>query len=433
MPRSRSRPDHRDIGTGFILLAVAAGLIGGTLSLVLRLPPALRAHLAIAGPAWHAIALQHGSILVFFSAIPALVGGYGNWLVPPQVGARDTAFPRLAALSLCLAVAGFVLTLGSLLLGAPGLLLLLSIAVAAVALMLCAANLVATILNLRPPGLALSALAPFAWSQLVAGLLMVAALPVLLGALSVPLLRCAPAAPSLQPLFRLFGYPGFCIMILPGIGLVGDIVGRAARRHAGAAADRQPGVVVAMGVLAIAGFMGWARPMLAAGLPGLRSLDAAGPLQALAVILPVLAVCGLWLRTLRRGADIRALLATAAGLHAAGFVAVLLGGGADGLLTGAAFSPAQLHDVLSIATLFALFAGFFDHVGRMTGRAYPPALARVQFWLLAAGAGSGALPGPTASALGAALTSLSLLLFALIVLLTFVRRIPTSHRQEIGA
>ena len=413
MPPRPARPDHKDIGTGYILLAILAGLIGGALSLLLRLPAPSSGWGFAANPG-RAIALQHGPILVFFSAIPALLGGFGNWLVPLQIGTRDTAFPRLAALSLCLAVAGFVLTLGSLLLGASDLLLLLSIAVVVVALLLCAANLVATILNLRAPGLHLADLPLFAWSQLVAGLLVVGAMPVLLGALTVLLLHGAPAALPLRHLFRLLGLPGFCIMILPGIGLVGEIVDRAGRRR-----RAQPAVVIAMAVLAICGCMAWARPLLAGGLPG---LDAAAPLPALAIILPLLAICGLWLRSLWRAPDVRALLATTPGLYAAGFVVVLLGGGLDGLLTGAAFSPAQLHYVLSVGTLFALFAGFFDRIGPMTGRTTPPLLAKTQFWTLAAGVDLGVLPWPAVSALGAAFTGLSLLLFALAVVLTFAHR-----------
>ncbi len=427
MPRSRSRPDHRDVGTGYIVLAILAGLVGGVLSLILRLPPALQAGLGLAGAAGRAALLQHGVILVFFSAIPALIGGFGNWLVPPAIGARDTAFPGVAASSLCLAVAGLVLALGGVLLGAPERLLLLSVAAVAIALVLCAANLVATILNMRGPGRPVSDLSPFVWSQLIAGLLVVAALPVLLGVLTALPLRGAPTAAPLRHLFRLLGYPGFCIMILPGIGLVGEIVGRDA--PPGAAA-RRVGPAVAMAVLAGAGFMSWARPLLAAGLPG---LDAAAPLPALAIVLPVLAVCALWLLALRRPASFRALVSTTPGLYAAGFVVVLLGGGLDGLLTGAAVSPAQLHDVLSTGTLFALFAGFFDRIGPMAGRAYPQALATAQFWLLAAGTAVGVLPWPTAAASGAALTSLALLIFALVAALTHARRVPAPRIREIRA
>ena len=436
MPRPRSRPTHQDIGTGFILLAVVAGLTGGALSLILHLPPAIL-HLWVGLPAAdipeRALALQHGAILVFFSAIPALIGGFGNWLVPPQIGSRDTAFPALATASLGLAVAGFVLTIGGLLLGMPDRPLLLAVAPAAVALILCSANLVATILNMREPGLTLSRLPPFVLSQLIAGSLLVAALPVLLGALTVLVLRGTPASSSLPHLFHLLAYPGFCIMILPGIGLVGEVMDRAARTvgDTGVGGRRLGLVAAAMSVLAVAGYMSWARPLLAAGLSG---LDATIPLASLAIILPVLVVSVLWLWPLRHPTVRGALLGTVPGLYAAGFVAVLLGGGLDGLLFHAALSPTQLHDVLSIGTLFALFAGFFEHDGGMTGRAYPPTLARAQFFLLLVGAGLGALPGPIASALGAALTGAALLVFALIAAMMFGRRAPGVARvREIGA
>ena len=408
-----------DIGTGFILLAVVAGLAGALLSLWLELPHALPAGQVPGPEAWRAIALQHGPILVFFSVIPALIGGFGTWFVPLQIGARDTAFPRLAALSLCLTAAGLVMTLGGLLPGASGLLLLVALHVSGIAILLCAINLVATLLNMREAGMALSAMPLFAWSQLIAGCLAVVALPMLMAAVTVMAVHGVPPTLSLQHLFRVLGYPGFCIMILPGFGLVSEIVCSLGGR---ALVGRRL-MIGAMATLAAVGFLVWAHRLLQGGLP---ANDSGGSVQTLSIVLPALAMTGCWIATLWRAPGRLSLLRRTPGLFAAGFVVVLLSGGLAGLLiqgpTGRAAAPEDLHSMLALGSVFAMFAGFYYWVGKMTGKPYPEALGRLQFWLLFAGVNLTMAASATLAALGAALTGLSMLLFALIVAVTLSRR-----------
>jgi cytochrome c oxidase subunit 1 len=415
-PPIPARPDHMDVGTAFILLAVVAGLIGAGLSLWLRVPAGPVAAVA----SWRAIALQHGSILLFFSVLPALLGGFGNWFVPLQIGAHDTAFPRLAVLSFCLTAAGLVLTLGGLLAGASSLVLLLALHVSALAILLCAANLVATILNLRAPGMGLGDMPLFAWSQLIASCLAITALPMLTAAVTVLAVRGVPPVVPLQHLFRVLGYPGFCIMILPGFGVISEIVatlgGRplVGRRFA----------IGAMAVLALAGFLVWAERLLRGGalLP-----DAGGSLPTLAIVLPALAMSGCWIVTLWQAPTLR-LLRQTPGLFAVGFILVLSSGSLAALVGPGPGTPGPgsvpLHDVLSCGAVFAMFAGFYYWIGKMTGRSYPEPLGRLQFWLLFAGILLSMLPSAILAAAGAALTVLSLAVFALIVVVTLTRRRP---------
>lgn len=408
--------DHRDVGTATIMLAVVAGLIGGAMSLILRLPA-----LDLAA-SWRLAALQHGPIVVFFSAIPALTGGFGNWFVPLLIGARNTGFPRVAALSFWLSVLGFVLTLAGLLDPRSVLLLPAALHLAGTAMVLCSANLVATVLNMRRPGATLGAMPVFVWSQLLAGCLTVVAIPILVAALTL-----AGAAPA-QQAARFFFYPGFCIMILPGLGMVGQIVSTfCARPLVGGRS-----IVVAMAVLATTGFLAWAHQLLDQGAASDDSLF--GVVSMLAVIVPTLFIATCWCVTLARApSPARALLARTPGLFSLGFVAVLVVGGLASLIRLANDpATAPLHDAVSLGAVFALFAGFYYWIGRMTGKPYPELLGRLQFGLLLLGVAimfSGAPSGGSIAAAGAALASLSILVFALVVVVTLSRRVRVASHQ----
>lgn len=412
MRRALSRPDHADVGTLYIVLAIAAGLVGGFLSLCLRLP-ALDHGAAL----WRAVASQHGPVMVFFCAIPALIGGFGNWFAPLLVGARDTAFPRLALGSFGLALAGFLLTLAGLVPGHEAL-LLPALLGSGVAIVLCAANLVATLLNMRAPGMSLGAMPLFAWSQLIAGCLVVAAVPLLLAVLTRMTMGDGAAIPAWQAL-RILGLPGFCIMILPGFGLACEIVATLSGRPL---AGRRL-MITAMALLAIGGFLAWAHPLLDGGIAAATRLPA---FSAVPVLLPALAMCGCCLATVATGRSARRVASEAPGLFILGFLLVLVAGGIDGLLFPSApdggIGAARLHAVLSLGAVFALFAGYYYWIGKMTGKSYPPVLARLQFWSLLPGVLMVMLPWSALSAAGAALTGLSVLLFVLVLAATLSGR-----------
>ncbi len=403
MPRLSGHSSHLRTGTGFILLAVLAGLVGGALSLCLHVPSLMQ------GPhagAWRTVALQHGPIMVAFAAIPALLGGYGTWFVPLQVGAPDTAFPRLAVISLLLTAAGFVMVLGGLLPGSPAFLPLAALYVSGVAVLLYSANLVATMLNMRAPGLSLGAMPVFAWSQMIAALLALFAVPLLLAALTLLAFRGASVSP-VQHLFRFLGIPGDAIMVLPGLGLVSGIVsGLGGRPLVGRRV-----VLASMALLAGVGGLDWANRLLS-GTIGANDL-----LSRAAMVLPALAILGCWVATLWRAPHARAMAGQVPGLFALGFMVLLSGGAVAGLR-----ASAPLHDGPALAAVFAMFAGAYWWAGTVTGRAYPERLGRLQFWLLSVGVVFSMLPQPTLAALGAALTSLSVLVFALVAVLTLLRR-----------
>jgi len=388
--------DHRHLGTAFIILGVLAGLVGGVLSL---------GHSAL-----------HGPILIVFSALPALIGGFGNWLVPAQAGARGLAMPRLGLLSLAFVACGFGVTLAGLQGGA--LLPLLGFQLGCMGLLLCAISLLATLLNERPAGCDLSSLPPFALSQLFACSNLAVALPLLAGGIASAALRGGAAYP-LTHLFSAFGYPGFCAMLLPGFGLAAEIVPAFA---GGVLAGRRL-FIGALAMLASGSLLFWAHTLLRGGLGAASPVrDAVG---AALILLPSLAMAGCLMLTLFRGRGWSLLRAPC--LMAMAFVVLLPLGAIRALAafvgTNSGSMLQSLHESVALATVCALFGGFYFWIGKMSGRPYPERLARLQLLFMLAGGLTSLSPGggSIAFAAGAACTSVSLLMFVAVLLVTLTR------------
>jgi cytochrome c oxidase subunit I len=408
--------DHKRIGILYIVTALAFFVAGGILALLMRAQLATPNEHVVTRNSYDELFTMHGTTMIFLVIVPILAG-FGNYLVPLMIGARDMAFPRLNALSYWLYLLGGIVLYSSWFAAGgaaragwtgyvplsdsytPGHgidLWILSLHILTFASLTGAINFLVTIQNLRTAGMTWMRMPLFVWSMEVYAALLVVVLPALSAGLTLLLLdRQAgthfflPAqggnAILYQHVFWFFGHPEVYIMILPAMGMISEVIPVFARKPIFGY------TAIALSTVAI-GFYSmlvWAHHMFTVGLPGY--LQGFFMISSMIIAVPTGIKIFNWLATTWRGN----IHFDTAMLFALGFIAVFTIGGLSGIFVAAYpfdwqaqdtyFVVAHLHYVLFGGSIFGIFAGLYYWWPKMFGRMLDERLGKLSFWFMFVG------------------------------------------------
>ncbi len=399
----------------YMVLTFCFFMIGGVEALVMRVQLGAANNTLVTPQVYNELFTLHGTTMIFLFVVP-MMAGFGNYFVPLMIGARDVAFPKLNALSFWLLAAGGIVFYASVLFSPPECgwtcyaplsetrylpsggvdAWIFLIHLTGLSSLLGAINFYATIANMRAPGMSWSRLPLFVWGILVYSIMLILAVPVIAGAVTMLLTDrhfgttffdpTRNGSPLLwQHLFWFFGHPEVYIMILPGFGIISEILPVFSRKPI----FGYKAIAASTVAIAFLGMLVWAHHMFSTPSPTVVLIFFM--LASFLIAIPTGVKIFNWIATLWRGAiEYRVAL-----LFAAGFIGTFLIGGITGIflavfpidwqLTDTYFVVAHLHYVLVGGAVFTIFAGIYYWFPKITGRMLSERLGTWSFWLMLVG------------------------------------------------
>lgn len=411
-----STTDHKRIGLLYLFATFLFFLVGGVEALVMRAQLAAPENTLVDPKTYNGLLSLHGTTMVFLFVVPVLAG-FGNYMVPLMIGARDMAFPRLNALSFWLLLFGGLAFYASIFFNPPtagwtsyaplsddaylpdgGIdAWIILIHLTGLSSIVGAVNFIATIQNMRAPGMTWGRMPLFVWTILIYSYLLVLALPSAAAAVTMLLTdrhfgtqfydnSTGGGDPMLwQHLFWFFGHPEVYIMILPAFGMLSEIIPVFARKPI----FGYKAIAASTAAIAFLGMLVWAHHMFATPLPTV--VLAFFMLSSFAIAVPTGIKIFNWIATLWRGTIIfRTPL-----YFAVGMIAMFVIGGISGIILAifpvdwqlhdTYFVVAHLHYVLFGGSVFGIFAGLYYWFPKMSGRMLSEGLGKASFWLMFVG------------------------------------------------
>lgn len=403
--------NHKDIGTMYLWFSFAMFLLGGTFALLIR-AELFKPGLQLMEPEFfNQMITMHGLVMVFGAIMPSFVG-LANWMIPMMIGAPDMALPRMNNFSFWLLPFAFLALASTLFMqgGAPNFgwtfyaplsttyappsvtFFIFAIHVMGASSIMGSINIIATVLNMRAPGMTLMKMPMFCWTWLITAFLLVAVMPVLAGAVTMMLMdihfgtsffsAAGGGDPVLfQHVFWFFGHPEVYIIILPAFGVVSQIIPTFARKPLFGYSS----MVYATAAIAFLSFIVWAHHMFVVGIP------VAGEMYFMIATMLIAVPTGVkvfnWVATMFRGS----ISFETPMLFCIAFVILFTTGGFSGLMLALApvdfqyhdsyFVVAHFHYVMVAGALFSMSAAVYYWLPKWTGRMYSEAMGKTHFWI----------------------------------------------------
>ncbi|HWM14625.1 MAG TPA: cytochrome c oxidase subunit I [Gaiellaceae bacterium] len=414
--------DHKRIGILYIVTAFFFFFAAGVMALLMRLQLSQAGNDIVTRNDYNQLFTIHGTAMIFLFVVPILAG-FGNYLVPLMIGARDMAFPRLNAMSYWLFLLGGLVILGSFLVDggaassgwtaytplsteefSPGSgqdLWILGLHLTSLSSLAGAINFLVTIHNMRTPGMTWMRIPLFVWAMEAFSVLLLLVLPTISAAVTLLLLDRQAGTSFFtgdngallwQHMFWFFGHPEVYIMVLPAMGILSEVIPVFSRKPI----FGYKAIAFSTIGIAFASMLVWAHHMFTVGMPD--ALQAWFMITSFSVAVPTAIKIFNWLATLWRGH----LWFRAPLLFCLGFIGLFTMGGLSGIMLATFPVDYQAHDtyyvvahfhyVLFGGSVFGIFAGVYYWFPKITGRMYDERLGVTHFWLMFIGFNAAFLP-----------------------------------------